>query len=174
MFTKSSQYESKLNNFTYEVLFVISGFSEKIDVPSLLNQLQKLSEESPETTTSSLTVRPIFFGERHNTDLKGYICGICPANFRNIRAVFRSVCEGIVDHLHDMIPSKYLLNLGICRLLVSGSVPSNNPIVRQRLVQLYTVTSDLTVLFEEDGSGAAGSAVGAARFIKDSVKNLVN
>lgn len=143
------------------------GLNDNCDTASLLRQLQQLADKTKDDP-SSLAVRPVFFGERHDTNLCGHVTGIKAANFHSIGAIFRATCEGIIDHLQDMVPVKYLLGRNISRLLVSGSVPANNPIVMRRLVDLYTVDAGLSVVADDDESiHAVGSAVGAARVVKE-------
>uniref|UniRef100_A0A0B6ZUS7 Carbohydrate kinase FGGY N-terminal domain-containing protein n=1 Tax=Arion vulgaris TaxID=1028688 RepID=A0A0B6ZUS7_9EUPU len=143
-----------------------AGLGEHVDNVSLMTRLQALAEQSKDRS-STLVVRPVFFGERHNTALQGHISGISSANFSNIGVVFRALCEGLVDHLHDMVPAQYLLSSGISRLLVSGSVSMKNSIVKQRLIDLYTVCSNLSVIIDNESANAVGSAVGAAQVIKN-------
>lgn len=66
-----------------------------------------------------------------------------------------------------MVPAKYLLHRGIQRLLLSGSVAVNNPVVKEKLIELYTVGGELSVLVDLKESDAVTSAAGAAKLVRD-------
>ncbi|CAL1543212.1 unnamed protein product [Lymnaea stagnalis] len=143
--------------------FTDLGLIDGINPDDLLPKLQELAEKQM-NVNNTLIVRPIFFGERHNTGLAGHISGFNSTNFSDIGAIFKLLCEGVVDHLHDMVPLKFLLSRGINQLLISGSVPVNNPIVKQRLKQLY---EDIAVTLDLKETDAVSSAIGAAKLVRD-------
>ncbi|XP_059143763.1 sedoheptulokinase-like isoform X2 [Physella acuta] len=144
------------------------------DIPPslLLQKLLKLSQNA--NSTDTLTFSPVFFGERHDPASTGHISGINSINFSNIGAIFRATCQGIVSHLHCMVPAKYLLDRGIQRLLLSGSVAVNNPVVKERLIELYTVPGELSVLVDLKESDAVASAAGAAKLVRDKMVDWNN
>ncbi|XP_005093697.1 sedoheptulokinase [Aplysia californica] len=144
------------------------GFAQDISTPALLLKLQELAESdsvdgeaSAEDGTDVLQFSPAFFGERHDPSLRGHIGGLSGSNFASVGKIFRAASEGLLNHLHSMISAKFLVSQGISRLLVSGSVPVRNSIVRRRLEELYSGES-LQVVMNPEGQEAVGSAVGAA------------
>ncbi|XP_055861455.1 sedoheptulokinase-like isoform X2 [Biomphalaria glabrata] len=139
------------------------GIHSDLSATTLLPRLQQLADLEINRDTS-LSISPILFGERHDPGMCGHIKGITSTNVGNIGAVFKAVSEGLVDHLHAMVPTKFLTNMGIHSLIISGSVPVNNIIVRERLNQLY---SELELTMDCEGQDAVGSAVGAAKFVRD-------
>ena len=51
--------------------------------------------------------------------------------------LFQAASQGLLDHLHNMVPVDFLVSQGIQRLMVTGSVPTKNSTVCQRLEELY-------------------------------------
>ena len=83
-------------------------------------------------------IHPVLFGERHDKSLKASVSGLDYASLSNVGLLFHSLSEGVVNHLHCMVSPEYLASQGIARLQVSGSVPTNNVVVIDRLRLLYS------------------------------------
>ncbi|RUS68756.1 hypothetical protein EGW08_023482 [Elysia chlorotica] len=166
------------------------GIASNDNAASLLPKLQKLSENQTKKTpvaskhvSSPPVINPVLFGERHNKSLRGSVSGLDYASLSNVGLLFHSLSEGVVNHLHCMVPPVYLVRQGIARLHVSGSVPTNNIIVMKRLQYLYSGQTDevgnarcgnetgdiqytepkLEVVMDTRGLESVGSALGAGR-----------
>ena len=77
--------------------------------------------------------------------LKASICGMDYASLSNVGMLFHALSEGVVDHLHSMVSPEYLARQGVARLHVSGSVPTSNLIVLERLRELYSGSTSVDV-----------------------------
>ena len=152
------------------MVFCSVGFAEEISVPSILEKLQKLAEREEARFEQNPEILPSFYGERYDTSLQGSISGLNSSNLFDIGQMFYAASEGLLNHVHNMISADFLINLGISRLLVSGSVVMKNSILKQRLMKLYSKPS-LQVVMTNDGNDAVGSAIGAALVI---LKNVFN
>ena len=78
-------------------------------------------------------------------------------SYLNLGAIYRSVCEGIIDNLHMMLPCILLIESGIKQLILTGSVFDKNPWIREHVENLYGGPLSIVT-----GQGA-DSAVGAAK-----------
>lgn len=116
----------------------------------------------PETCAGGLVIQPLLFGERHDPMLTGSLSG---ANEQNISldCVFRAICEGLVSNLYHMMPLSKLIESGITRLVLTGSVIDRQPYVREFVRKLY---SPLPVVQRSGLDAAAGAAIVACRYLE--------
>ncbi|GFO25253.1 sedoheptulokinase-like [Plakobranchus ocellatus] len=143
------------------------GLASNIDPSDLLLKLQQLSENttagdsSASGTANSLpTVNPVFFGERHNVNMKASFSNLDYANLQNVGLLFRALSEGLVNHLASMVSLQYLTEQGITTLRVSGSVPTSNRIVMRRLKDLYSGNTGTFNNFEVSEMGVTDKRIG--------------
>lgn len=96
-------------------------------------KLIKLAEKVPNT---DLQIIPTLQGERHQPDQRGSVTGLNMNNM-SLGKVFRALCSGLVQNLHEMMPNTYLEDHGIKRIIASGSGVTKNPIVQQEVKRFY-------------------------------------
>lgn len=145
-----SQFVDMLANWTKE----FGSSVNKDDVWATL--IQKALEKSSAT---GLNVVPTIFGERHLPLQTASVMGITCDNL-DLGSVFKSMCNGLVANLCNMMSPSYLKQNGITRLIGTGSVISRNPIVKQEVEMQYGI---LDIIFGESCDSAAGAAIYALR-----------
>ncbi|XP_067648673.1 sedoheptulokinase-like isoform X2 [Haliotis asinina] len=119
----------------------------------------KLNDMALKSESCSLSITPTLYGERHLPSLKASITGITSSN-TSLGEVYRGLCDSIIDNLHTLMSTQFLTELGrVKRILASGSVITNNPIVRSRLEHVYKA---IPILYGQAGD----SAIGAAKIVK--------
>ncbi|XP_046564655.1 sedoheptulokinase-like [Haliotis rubra] len=119
----------------------------------------KLNDTALKSERSSLSITPTLYGERHQPSLKASITGITSSN-TSLGEVYRGLCDSIIDNLHTLMPAQFLTELGhVKRILASGSVITNNPIVQSRLELVY---KGIPIVYGQSGD----SAIGAAKIVK--------
>ena len=118
----------------------------------------KLTEFATSSTAkhSSIQIIPTVFGERHIPDPCVTLTG-SSESYLHLGAIYRSVCEGIIDNLHMMLPCILLIESGIKQLILTGSVFDKNPWIKEHVEKLYGGSLAIVT-----GQGA-DSAVGAAK-----------
>lgn len=128
----------------------------------------KLMELLADTESSSLKVIPTVFGERHLQDAIVTVTG-SRDNILQLGRVFRSLCEGIVDNLHRMMPCIKLIESGIKRLVLSGTVLDKNPFIREYVRKVYGKHFSVKTGMVTDS--AIGAAKVAAKFLRTQPKS---
>ncbi|XP_069471297.1 sedoheptulokinase isoform X2 [Ambystoma mexicanum] len=103
---------------------------------------------------AKLTVKPTIFGERHMPDLLASVSNICLSEL-SLGHVTRSLCRGIVQNLHSMLPYEVLKEAGIMRIMGSGSALSKNEVLRQEVEKVFP----LPVVYGKDVDSALGAAL---------------
>ena len=134
----------------------IAGLSEDFLDSALLDKLLSLGQASSDSST--LRISPTVFGERHDPGLLASVTGVSAHN-ATLGAVFRAASEGIVDNIFRLLPVDVLVAKGVKRIISSGSVLSQNPLVRRRLQQVLAGKVDFV---RGSGSDAAFGAAKAA------------
>ena len=67
------------------MLTITSGYTSEVSKSSVLEKMQELSDtQEPLPKSESVIVCPAFYGERHNTSLRGQISGMNPSNMSSI------------------------------------------------------------------------------------------
>ena len=131
-------------------------------VPEVVLPEERIWSKLTELATSSaakhstIQIIPTVFGERHIPDPCVTLTG-SRESYLNLGAIYRSVCEGIIDNLHMMLPCILLIESGIKQLILTGSVFDKNQWIKEHVEKLYG--GSLTIV---TGQGA-DSAVGAAK-----------
>ena len=126
----------------------------------------RLTELSTTGTASSypgprLVISPRLYGERHAPDLTTSLSGLdCETG--SMQTVFRAMCEGLVNNLHQMMPQSLLIESGIQRLVLSGSVVRRQPHVSACVEKAY---APLTVVPGTDDDASLGAALVAAEYL---------
>ena len=122
-------------------------------------KLISIAESNP-NGKCELEFIPRLYGERHDTKTFGSLNNISVGNFK-LGKVFNSLCNGLIQNLHDMFPMDILIKeLGCKRIIATGSGIIKNPIVKK---QLELVFNKLPIDYKD----SSDSAVGAALFLKD-------
>lgn len=139
----------------------VAGISDTVLDSALMEKLSSLGQASSDSNT--LKILPTVFGERHDPDLLASVTGISAHN-ATLGAVFRAVSEGIVNNIFQLLPLDVLVAKGVKRIVGSGSVLSQNPLVLQRLQQVLAGKVDFV---QGSGSDAAfGAAKAACAFLQ--------
>ena len=134
----------------------IAGFSDAILDSALLEKLSTLGQASSDSNT--LKISPTVFGERHDPDCLASVTGISAHN-ATLGALFRAASEGIVDNIFQLLPLDVLVAKGVRRIIGSGSVLFQNPLVLRRMQQVLAGKVDFV---QGSGSDAAFGAAKAA------------
>ena len=145
------------------VLCIFTGIQLKEDV--IWNRLTSASSANNIPESSSLKILPTVFGERHLHEACVTLTG-SSESYLNLDCVYRSVCCGIVDNLNTMIPCAMLVENGIKRLVLSGSVFDKNPCVREHVHKVYG--QSLEIISGQGTDSATGAAIVAAKCLQKS------
>ncbi|XP_014783795.1 sedoheptulokinase [Octopus bimaculoides] len=124
---------SVMANFVKTLQEWFSEFGVQVEEEQVWKKLIKLAEKVPNT---DLQIIPTLQGERHKPDQRGSVAGLNMNNM-SLGKVFRALCSGLVQNLHEMMPNTYLEDHGIKRIIASGSGVTKNPIVQQEVKKFY-------------------------------------
>ena len=117
---------------------------------------KRLIDLAEKNGQSELECIPRLFGERHDTDTFASLKNICVGNLK-LGKVFTSLCNGLIQNIHDMFPMEILINeLGCKRVVATGSGIIKNPIVKK---QLEMVFNQLPIEYKESSDSAFGAAL---------------
>lgn len=141
-----------------------STFGVTMDKEDIWKKLTELSTaaQGDDTSSRGLVIQPLLFGERHDPLLTGSISGATVQNI-SLDCVFKAVCEGLVNNLYQMMPLSKLIESGISRLVLTGSVIDRQPFVTDCVKKLYT---PLPVVQRSGLDAAAGAAQVACKFLE--------
>ena len=143
---------------TLLILRIFTGVQLKDDV--IWNRLTSGSSASNTPESSSLKILPTVFGERHLPEACVTLTGPSES-YLNLDCVYRSLCCGIADNLNTMIPCTMLVENGIKRLVLSGSVFDKNPCVREHVHKIYG--QSMEIISGQGTDSATGAAIVAAK-----------
>ncbi|XP_069082446.1 sedoheptulokinase isoform X2 [Pleurodeles waltl] len=136
---------------------VYSSMTENTDagfeVPDSTIYAQMIKAASSYDNTK-LTITPTIFGERHIPHLLASVSNISVSEL-SLGHVARSLCRGIVQNLHSMLPYERLKEAGITRIIGSGSALSRNEVLRQEVESVFP----LPVVYGKDVDSAFGAAL---------------
>uniref|UniRef100_A0A1A8EH72 Sedoheptulokinase n=1 Tax=Nothobranchius kadleci TaxID=1051664 RepID=A0A1A8EH72_NOTKA len=104
--------------------------------------------------TSDLMVSPTLLGERHNPLCLGQVTNISTSNL-SLGHVFRALCRGVVNNISSMMPAELLLQVGVCRIVGSGSALARNEVLRQEVERVFP----LQVVYGHNADSAVGAAM---------------
>uniref|UniRef100_A0A1A8HXT6 Sedoheptulokinase n=1 Tax=Nothobranchius kuhntae TaxID=321403 RepID=A0A1A8HXT6_NOTKU len=104
--------------------------------------------------TSDLMVSPTLLGERHNPLCLGQVTNISTSNL-SLGHVFRALCRGVINNISSMMPAELLLQVGVCRIVGSGSALARNEVLRQEVERVFP----LQVVYGHNADSAVGAAM---------------
>ncbi|XP_063258814.1 sedoheptulokinase isoform X1 [Prinia subflava] len=103
---------------------------------------------------SKLSVHPTVFGERHLPELLASVSSI-GASELSLGHVTRALCRGLVENLCSMFPVQHLQEVGVRRVLGSGSALARNEVLRQEVERIFP----FPVVYGKDVDAAVGAAM---------------
>lgn len=104
--------------------------------------------------TSTMKINPHLLGERHAPIAKASVDNIDLSNI-HLGSVFRSLCDSLIENLHNMMPKDILLNANIKRIVGNGSGLSRNAVLQRAVENYYS----LPLEFTSGGDAAKGAAI---------------
>ncbi|KAF5300231.1 hypothetical protein FQR65_LT09185 [Abscondita terminalis] len=113
-----------------------------------------LSLSLEDNAISDLQIRPTLLGERHQPDISASVSNINLGNL-GLGQVFRALCHGLLQNLHNMMPRDQLSEANITRIVGNGSGLSRNNVLQKEVQQLY----QLPLVFTDGGDAAKGAAL---------------
>ncbi|KAK9412583.1 sedoheptulokinase [Crotalus adamanteus] len=102
---------------------------------------------------SRLRVCPTLFGERHAPTTLASVTDIA-ASDTSLGHVVRSLCRGVIQNLHSMLPSGNLKEAGAKRIVASGSGLCRNEVMKQEAEKVFA----LPVVHGQVADAALGAA----------------
>ncbi|XP_028839263.1 sedoheptulokinase isoform X2 [Denticeps clupeoides] len=114
----------------------------------------RLIQSALQQSSTDLRVTPTILGERHDSARLGLVCNISPANL-SLGHVTRALCRGILDNVAAMMPAHMLQEVGVKRIVGSGSALSRNEVLRQEVERAFP----LPVVYGRDVDSAVGVAM---------------
>ncbi|WAR02224.1 SHPK-like protein [Mya arenaria] len=109
----------------------------------------------------NLVIQPHLCGERHAPDLTTSLSGLERSN-SSLHSVFQAICKGLVNNLNLMMPVAMLIESGVQRLVLSGSVIHKQPHVTTCVEKIY---APLSVVPGSNDDASFGAALVAAKFL---------
>ncbi|NXY72617.1 SHPK Sedoheptulokinase, partial [Glareola pratincola] len=103
---------------------------------------------------SKLSVHPTIFGERHIPEQLAAVSNIAVSEL-SLGHVTRALCRGIVENLCSMLPVQRLNEMGVRRILGSGSALARNEVLRQEVERIFP----FPVVYGKDVDAAVGAAM---------------
>ncbi|NWW71555.1 SHPK Sedoheptulokinase, partial [Climacteris rufus] len=103
---------------------------------------------------SKLSVHPTLFGERHLPEQLASVSNI-GASELSLGHISRALCCGIVQNLCSMLPVQQLQDVGVRRVLGSGSALARNEVLRQEVERIFP----FPVVYGRDVDAAVGAAM---------------
>ncbi|XP_064534019.1 sedoheptulokinase isoform X1 [Pseudopipra pipra] len=103
---------------------------------------------------SKLSVHPTIFGERHIPEQLGSVTNIAASEL-SLGHVTRALCRGIVQNLCSMLPVQRLTDVGVRRILGSGSALARNEVLKQEVERIFP----FPVVYGKDVDAAVGAAM---------------
>ena len=103
------------------ILFIIDfSLDITIDDATIWDKLRAISTRTDTSQSSPITLA-VLYGERHDPTITASMSHITDHNM-SLDTVYQSVCEGLVKNIHKMMPCCVLIESGISRLVVSGTI----------------------------------------------------
>uniref|UniRef100_A0A8C0ALX0 Sedoheptulokinase n=1 Tax=Buteo japonicus TaxID=224669 RepID=A0A8C0ALX0_9AVES len=114
----------------------------------------KIIEAALAQNDSKLSVHPTIFGERHIPEQLASVTNIAVSDL-SLGHVTRALCRGIVENLCSMLPVQHLMEMGVRRILGSGSALARNEVLRQEVERIFPCP----VVYGKDVDAAVGAAM---------------
>ncbi|NWR84689.1 SHPK Sedoheptulokinase, partial [Furnarius figulus] len=105
-------------------------------------------------THSKLSVHPTIFGERHVPEQLASVSNIAASEL-SLGHITRALCHGIVQNVCSMLPVQRLAEMGVRRILGSGSALARNEVLRQEVERVFP----FPVVYGKDVDAAMGAAM---------------
>lgn len=102
-------------------------------VPSEGEVYTKLLNCASKRTSTTLKMKPTLWGERHAPDQRGQVSLVSPEN-SSLGDITASLCRGIVENLHEIMPREFLVSCGVQRVVGIGTALERNRVL-QKLVE---------------------------------------
>ncbi|KAM6969832.1 sedoheptulokinase [Aplochiton taeniatus] len=115
---------------------------------------EKLIQCAVSQESSDLTVRPTILGERHDPLCLGQVSNITTSNL-SLGHIARALCRGVLDNIAAMMPPDSLKEVGVKRIIGSGSALSRNKVLREEAERAFP----LPVEYGHDVDAAVGVAM---------------
>uniref|UniRef100_A0A8D0FAL7 Sedoheptulokinase n=1 Tax=Strix occidentalis caurina TaxID=311401 RepID=A0A8D0FAL7_STROC len=114
----------------------------------------KIIEAALAHNNSKLSIHPTIFGERHVPGQLASVTNIAVSDL-TLGHVTRALCHGIVENLCSMLPVQHLMEMGVRRILGSGSALARNEVLRQEVARIFP----FPVVYGKDVDAAVGAAM---------------
>ena len=89
------------------------------------------------SSSSSLSIHPLLFGERHSPSIRASVSGIEPGVISSLSLVLRSLCKGLVRNLSDMAPPEEMDAAGIDAVLATGACLERHPAMQRAVLEQF-------------------------------------
>ncbi|CAG9788839.1 unnamed protein product [Diatraea saccharalis] len=127
-------------------------FGFPIPQSKVWEKLISIGLEAP--TSTSMKISPHLLGERHMPSAKVTVENIDLSNIQ-LGQVFKSLCNSLIENLHNMMPKDILLNAKIKRIVGNGSGLSRNAVLQRAVEHYYSLPLEFTC----GGDAAKGAAI---------------
>jgi len=127
------------------------GITTSLDRQQLYSNLLQCALSKDNT---SLEIRPVIWGERHDTSLTGQASQITSNNI-SLGDVTLALLQGIVQNLHSMISSEKLASCGVQRIVGTGSALTKNPVLQRQAERLWK----LPLITKKKSDASLGAAL---------------
>lgn len=85
---------------------------------------------------SELEIIPTLLGERHAPEQNASVYNLDPGNLA-LGKVFRALCKGVIQNIHNMAPSDVLKSHNIGKIVGSGAALIRNSVLQEQVREIY-------------------------------------
>jgi sedoheptulokinase len=126
----------------------------EISIPQTKIWEKLIASSSVIQAPTSMKITPLLLGERHSPLARAAAENIDLSNTQ-LGHVFKSICDGLIENLHHMMPKEILRDANIKRIVGNGSCLSRNAVLQKAVVHYYGIPLEFT----SEGDAAKGAAL---------------
>ena len=117
---------------------------------------QRILDCAKKKSLLSLKITSMLWSERHMPDRRAEVSNLSSDNI-SLGDVGLSLCRGLVENLHEMMPKKFLHLHGVQRIVGTGSALIRNQVLQKQVEQVF----GLPLVMSNNSEGSVGAALAA-------------
>ena len=117
---------------------------------------QRILDCAEKKSLSSLKITSMLWSERHMPDRRAEVSNLSSDNtYISLGDVGLSLCRGLVENLHEMMPKEFLHLHGMQRIVGTGSALIRNQVLQKQVEQVF----GLPLVMSDNSEGSVGAAM---------------
>ena len=117
---------------------------------------ERILDCAEKKSSSSLKITATLWGERHMPDRRAEVSNLSSDNI-SLGDVGLSLCRGLVENLHEMMPKEFLHLHGVQRIVGTGSALIRNQVLQKQVEQVF----GLPLVMSNNSEESVGAALAA-------------